>query len=249
MKSENEEFCKSKFDDFIRAKLRYSSIHWDDVAQTDEPPDYFLHLDGIKYAVEVTLLMEKTEAGNLQLPNIAITASLWQLVDEVETNARNDNCLHGAYLVSFSQPVTNFRNIRNQLFSDLLNYVTETQFVRTAPERVIFEHGYQRCTIRKLHDQKNYIGRAGPSGGKWEGEVRDEICDLLEERINSKRQKLSRVAEPKILLLYDAYHFANSEMYKDCVSRVPYLASFHTVFVVQSDSEGFILNSLNTNWM
>ena len=62
MKSENEEFCKSKFDDFIRAKLRYSSIHWDDVAQTDEPPDYFLHLDGIKYAVEVTLLMEKTEA-------------------------------------------------------------------------------------------------------------------------------------------------------------------------------------------
>jgi len=249
MKSKNEEFCKLKFDEFIRARSSHSSICWEDVAQEDEPPDYFLYLDGIKYAVEVTILMEKTGVGNLQLSQIAIVTSLWQLVDDVEASARNGNFLRGAYLVSFSRPIANLRNIRDQLFNDLLAYVRTTQNVSTAPEQVVFEHGKQKCTIKKMHDQKDYIGKAGPSGGKWEGEVVGEICDLLQERINSKHHKLSRIVGPKILLLYDAYHFANMGMFKRCASKILSLASFHTVFIVQSNSDGFTLSSINTSWL
>jgi hypothetical protein len=249
VKSENEEFCKLKFDDFIRASSKNYSIVWEDVAQKDEPPDYFLYLDGNKYAVEATILVEKAEVGNLQLPSIEITASLWQITDDVEASAKNITCLNGAYIVSFSQPIANLKSVRDELFSKLLAYVKETQYLSTAPERIVFEHGSQICRIKKLHDEKDYIGQIGPSGSKWEGEAQNEVCKLLTERINSKNHKLSKIKEPKILLLYDAYHFANVAMYKNCIPNIPELASFHTVFVVQVNSVGFLLCSLNTSWL
>jgi len=249
MKSDNEKFCKLKFNEFVKGSSKFNAIRWEDVAQKDEPPDYFLYLNDTKYAVEVTILMEKTEVGNLKLPQIAIVASLWGLVDKVEATAKELDYLNGAYLVSFSRPLANFKRIREQLFNDLLAYVKATKNVSTASEQIIFKRGTQKCTIRKMHDQKSYIGKAGPSGGKWEGEVAEEICTLLEERINSKFHKLRKITEPKILLLYDAYHFASPEMYKSCLNSLAALHSFHTVFIVESNEAGWLLHSENSNWL
>jgi hypothetical protein len=248
MKSKNEEFCKSKFDEFIKTVSKSASIHWEDVAQKDEPPDYCLYLNGTRYAVEVTIMMEKLEVGNLKLPKIAVVASLQQLVDEVEATARRNRYLNGAYVVSFSRPLANFSRIRGQIFDDLLAYVKTTQNVSAAPEQVVFKQGVRKCTIQKFDDQKSYIGRAGPSGGKWEGEIAEEICTLLEERVNVKCHKLGKITDPKILLLYDAYHFASPEMYESCLSKLVHLQSFHTVFIVWSDGPGWVLHSENSNW-
>ena len=208
MKSKTEELCRSKFDEFMRAISESSSIRWQGVAQRDEPPDYYLYLNGAKYAVEVTSLMEKSEVGNLELPQIAVVASLWQLVDEVETTARRNDFLNGAYVVSFSGPLADFRKIRGRLFDNLLTYVKATRNLSTAPEQVVFQQGIQACTIQKHHDQKSYIGKVPPSRVKWEAEIAEEICALLEERVNAKHHKLREISDPKILLLYDAYHFA-----------------------------------------
>jgi len=249
MKSKTEEFCKSKFDEFIRAISESTSIRWEGVAQRDEPPDYHLYLNGTKYAVEVTTLMEKIEVGNLELSQTAIIASLWQLVDEVEATARRDNFLNGAYVVSFSRPLANFSKIRGQLFGDLLAYVKTTQNLSTAPEQIVFKQGIQKCTIQKLHDQKSYIGKAGPSGGKWEGEIAEEICTLLEERVNAKHHKLRKISDPKILLLYDAYHFASRAMYESCQSRLTHVRCFHSIFVAGSNESGWILHSQNSDWL
>jgi len=250
MKSKTEEFCKSKFDEFIRAISESTSIRWEGVAQRDEPPDYYLYLNGTKYAVEVTTLMEKIEVGNLELSQTTIIASLWQLVDEVEATARRENFLNGAYVVSFSRPLADFGKIREQLFDDLLAYVKTTQNLSTAPEQVIFKQGIQKCTVQKLHNQKSYIGKAGPSsGGKWEGEIAEEICALLEERVNDKHHKLRKISDPKILLLYDAYHFASLAMYESCQSRLTHLRSFHMIFVAGSNEPGWILHSENLDWL
>lgn len=248
MKSEDEEFCKSKFDEFVRRVSGPSLIQWDDVAQQDEPPDYFLYIDGTKYAVEVTILMEKLEVGNLQLPQVAVVASLWRLVDEVEATARRSGFLKGAYVVTFSRPIANFNEVRKQLFDDLLSYVKATQHVSTAPEKIVFKQGIQKCAIRKFQSQKSYIGKMGPSGGKWEGEAAEEICTLLEDRINDKHHKLRNITYPKILLLYDAYRFAGPEMFKSCLSKFVHLNSFYTVFIVPSNEDGWILHSENSNW-
>lgn len=249
MKSENEEFCRSKFDEFIRENSSIASIRWEDVAQRDEPPDYYLSLDGIKYAVEVTILMDKLKVGNLKLSPLAVIASLWSLVDEVEATAKRNHYLNGAYAVSFSRPIVDFSSIRDQLFDDLLAYVKATQNVSTAPEHFVLEQGAQKCAIQKLHDQKGYIGKVGPSGGKWEVEVAEEICTLLEERVSDKRHKLSKIIEPKVLLLYDAYHFANPEMYRSCLDSLAQLRFFNTIFVVPSNQAGWVLYSENSHWL
>ncbi|NOZ30109.1 MAG: hypothetical protein GXP39_18920 [Chloroflexi bacterium] len=250
MKSKSEKICKLKFDEFVRERSSCKSILWECVAHKHEPPDYFLHLDDTKYAVEVTTLVGKTKIGPLKLSQIGIIASLWQIVDEVEVNARSGNFLHGAYLVSFSQPITNLRDIQDQLSRDLLAYVKTTQSMSAAPEQVVFESAGQKCTIRKLHDQKSYIGKAGPGREKWEDEIVEEVCSLLEERICSKHHKLSRITDPKILLLYDAYHFANMEIYKRCAYKISSLLTlFHTVFIVQSNRDSFTLSSINTDWL
>jgi len=249
MKSKNEEFCKSSFDTFIRVASTPVSIRWEDVAQQSEPPDYYLYVNDTKYAVEVTILMEKLEVGNLKLPEMAVLASLQQLVDEVEAVARKRNHLNGAYIVGFSRPIANFRKIREQLLSDLLAYVQATQNVGNAPEKVVFKQGVQKCTIQKLHDQKSYVGRSGPRGGKWDGEVAAEICALLEERVNDKHRKLRNISEPKILLLYDAYHFADPHVFQLCLNTLGHLRSFHTLFVVESNKPGWILHSEAPNWL
>jgi len=249
MKSRDEELCRSRFDEFIRAFLKYKSIVWEEVAQRNEPPDYYLHLDGTGFAVEVTILMEQLEVGKLWLPQVAVLSSLWRLVDEVEATAIEKKCLNGAYLVVFSRPIANFRQVREQLFTDLLKYVQTTQNVTAAPESTILKHGRQKCTIRKLHNNKNYIAKAGPSGGKWEGEAAREICLLLENRISDKYHKLRNISKPKILLLYDSYHFANSEMFADCLLAVKHLEFFHTVFIVSSSKPGWILHSTEQDWL
>jgi len=249
MKSKTEEFCRSKFDEFMRAISESTSIRWQDVAQRDEPPDYYLYLNGTKYAVEVTTLMEKSEVGNLELPQIAIIASLWQLVDEVEATARRDGFLNGAYVVSFSRPLADFSKIRGQLFDDLLAYVKTTRNLSTAPEQVVFKQGTQKCIIQKHHDQKSYIGKVGPGGGKSEGEITEEICTLLEERVNAKHHKLRKISDPKILLLYDAYHFASLAMYESCKSRIAHLRSFHTIFVAGGNGPGWVLHSGSLDWL
>ena len=250
MKSNIEEFCKLKFDEFVRGRLSYSSICWESVAQEDEPPDYYLYLNGIKYAVEVTVLMEKIEiGGGVRLPRSSIVASLSRLVDDVETSARYDNSLHGAYVVKFSHPITNYKNVRGQLFNNLLAYIKATRDRGSAPEQVVYKRGSQRCTITKMHNRETYVGHIGPSGGKWEGEIIEEICSLVRESVNSKCRKLSKLAEPKILLLYDSYLLADSGMYRQCVSRLSVFETFHTVFVVRYSQNGFILTSVNTDWL
>ena len=249
MKRKDEEFAKLQFDKFLQMASPNTRIRWEEVEQQNEPPDYHLYLNSKKFAVEVTTLMEKVEVGNRKLPHLAILASLWKLVDEVEATAINENYLHGAYVVRFSKPIINFKHIKEQLYQDLLIYVQSTQSKPNEPEHTVFEDGRQKCTIEKLDNQPNYIGKMGPTGGKWEGEIVAEICDLLTERINVKKDKLKNVVFPTILLLHDLYHFAKPQMYKTCLSTFTYLLSFHTIFVTQSNETGFILFSANQEWL
>ena len=120
MKSDTEELCRLRFDEFLQASLEFGSIAWVDVNQQDEPPDYFLHLDETTYAVEVTTLMGQVEVGKLKLPEIEVVASLWRLVEKVETTAKENDCLNGAYVVSFSRPIDDFKRIQERIYDSLL---------------------------------------------------------------------------------------------------------------------------------
>jgi hypothetical protein len=248
MKSATEEFCRSKFDEFLRRQSPSVSLKWHEVLQQDEPPDYYLELGEAKYAVEVTTLMESVSVGSTSIPQAAVVQSLWHFVDEVEQFARQGGYLKGTYVVGFLKPIDNFRVVREQIRDALLEYVKDTQDEDSAPEKAVFRRGAERCSIKKVHSLADKFHKAGPTDFKWEGEVASQICTLLDERLADKVDKLRTVVGPRILLLYDSYHFASLELYRQCVGRLPHVTFFHTVFIVQGENTGIVLHSENDEW-
>jgi len=204
-------------------------------------PDFYLLLDGLSYAVEVTQLV--VEAEN------AFSGWLQNFIKEVEQTAKREGCLRGAYLIVFPRRIEKLRvsNVK----SGLLEYIQSTYDLRSAPKRYILRlSNSQFCFIQKLQDKPDKIMWSGGYGNKWESEASVDVCNLLEQAITKKVSQLQRVRRPKILLLYDLYHWAPARAYYACKPKLStLLSSFHTVFVVQSEGAGLILHSRNHKWV
>jgi hypothetical protein len=251
MKSESEEFCKNSFDKCLRKISPTLSLSWTEVKQKDEPPEFYLFANGVIYAVEATTLVQKVDVGaKNHLPVGVIRDVLERFVDdEVEAVARKSGCLHGAYLVAFSKPVTNFTNVKSMIQSELLSYIAATQIAIKAPARVIYKHNREECRIEKIHSEESKVVMGGPSMAKWKTEALVEAKQLLDERLDEKLRRLRNIAAPKILLLHKRYHLVDLEDYEAVIAEVPSLHSFHTVFIVESNTEGRILYSQEPTWL
>ena len=255
MKRPDEELCKVQFDAFLGQFFDPSEISWIEVAQEDEPPDYYLVLGSVWFAVEVTTLLENVSVGTASpLPPEIIGRFLRGFVKEVEQVARAEGSLHGKYLVTFSTPIDGFSNVRDAIRAKLLDYIRKTSSMKSSSPEIVFErivpdHRRQQCGIQKVDGRRDRIDSGGPFWVKWEGEATADLCDLIEGSLTTKASKLTGVAEPKILLLLDRYVFADREMYEICLPKVSSLDSFHTVFVVQSSRRGFVFHSQQSDWL
>lgn len=250
MKSESEEFCKSCFHKYLREILPDSNIMWEDVEQRYEPPDFYLTVDSAKYAVEVTILILKTDVGAKKALPIGIIRDQLRkfVIDEVETTAKVNHFLRGAYWVTFYKPITNFTHVKSAIQDALLLYIYSTKGVSKAPPRVVYEFGRQRCSIEKVNAEEDKVVMGGPIISGWVGKT-VEAQQLLNNRLSEKEYRLREISSPKILLLHNKYHFAEFQDYKECLLMSPSLSSFQTVFLVESNGKGFLLYSEDSAWM
>jgi len=251
-KRESEEICKRSFDAYLAMKLDRKDMSW--LCGGKERPDYYLKVKGVKYAVEVTTIMEKVTMGSKESSILTPYHSLRRLVLEVEEKASNEDALSGFYSVFISSPVTNFRKFRASIREKMLKYVRCTQFDDSAPLEIIFdqpgEKGLrQECTIEKSKISPSKICLSGPmTGFKWEGEIQQEVCCLLQAMVTRKAHNLSQVPFPKILLLLNAYPFVDSACYKQCVPTLTSLRDFHTIFIVEDENRGYVLYTSGSDW-
>jgi hypothetical protein len=255
LKRPDEEFCKAQFDAFIKQFFIPSQITWEEVTQQNEPPDYYLFLDNTKFAVEVTNLIELVSVGtSSSLPHSTISMFFQQFVNKVETEAQAEGNLQGNYLVSFPTPIDDFSIVHDGIKTKLLEYIRKTSAFETAPLEIVFERLVsqkrpQQCGIQKLGSKRDRVTAAGPVWIKWEGDAANDICDLVNESLVIKKDKLKNIPGPQILLLLDEYRFANRQMYENCAPHLSPPINFHTVFVVRSNEEGFVLHSQSHNWL
>ncbi len=82
---------------------------------------------------------------------------------------------------------------------------------------------------------------SGSLGLKWEGEVQDELAELIQKAVRTKREKLERKGVPQrcrdsILLLYDAHGFGDPEDAKLALQTVHGYDWFHSVFWAASST-------------
>jgi hypothetical protein len=254
MKRADEEFCKTQFDAFLRRFFASPGVVWEEVAQQDEPPDYYLLLGNARFAIEVTTLVERVPVGSASsLPHGVISKILWDFVEEVEATARAEGCLHGDYLVAFSTPIDNFASVRNEIQKGLLNYVRDTGSQERVPLKIVFERVVtqqrpQQCGIQKVCNKPDRVKSGSWVSAKGRRDATTDLCNLLNESLNTKVDKLQDIAVPKILLLLDEYIFADPEMYRKCIPQISSLSLFHTVFIVRGNQRGFVLYSQRSDW-
>jgi hypothetical protein len=117
-----------------------SGIVWKEVEQRNEPPDYYLSLNGTTYAVEVSILIQKVDVKARKYLPVGIVRDLFTkfVAGEIEALARNGKFLQGCYLVSFSKPITNFAKVKGIIQSELLSYISATQAVSKALAKIVY---------------------------------------------------------------------------------------------------------------
>jgi len=240
-----QEVCKQKFNAYLATKFDAKDVKWMD---GDEPPDYYLILKHIKYAVEATTIVLRVPVGQKELELQTIIHSMYDLVKEVEKQACQEGILNGTYSVFFSKPIPNFSKIKEAIKKEILLYLLRTQKNNFTSIDTIIKNKDFACFVQKKNNISSRIEYdGGLAVGKWEPER--EACALLQAIIEKKWSKLSKLQLPKILMLQNTNMSFDTVCYKKCVPKLKLLKHFHTIFILGFKSEdSYILYSENSDW-
>lgn len=250
MKQNDEELCKLRFNEYLTNFFPEEIIKWEDVPKESEPPDYYLLLNEIQYAVEVTDLVEKIDVGTKRLlPREEVNKTFVDFVKDVERIAKKNDWLSGAYTVNFRRPIKNFRKIRAELQEQILDYIRSTKELDSAPDFKYFIGHFHFCQISKSHNKIDIIYPFPPASAKFEGQSNQESITLLVERLKVKINKLRNLSVPTILLILDTnLYFPNKIAFSKAIPLLPEISCFHTVFIVSPVFGDFVLHSKNKEW-
>jgi len=236
-----EEFCKKSFHKFLKKDDSIKNIEW---CIGNNPPDYILKLKNKSFAVEVTTIMEKIEVGKGSIGLVSIQKSLQRLLDEIEKEALSQGILRGSYAVSFNKPVSDFRKERIAIKDALLNFIKETKNEQNTGEIRIYKKVDEKISVLKVDESPNriYFGPA-LARAKWHGEAKQEALEIIQQIIDNKTKKLSKISLPKILLIYNHHSFMDLEDYKNFCISIERKQEFHSIFIVENVDKGITLCS------
>jgi hypothetical protein len=240
----DEQFAKEAFSRFLTK--RHSTLpQWEPGSQ---PPDFWLDIAQRPFAVEVTQVMESLAVGPIVLTERGANFALRQAIQQLEHQAREAGLLRGFYLIHVC-PLPDLRAILPELRARLFIYLQNTAAVPAADCEELWrgQHG-QRWTVRKLHTKTAALdGFLSLGGAKWEGEVRKELRKLLSASLADKVEKTRAIREDVIVLLVDAYHYADSGEWLRAANGLD-TSRFHTVARVYLDYECQILSTVELGW-
>lgn len=241
-----EELCRVKMDKFLHQTNFTHAISW---RPGDEPPDYYLDLNGTSYAVEITRIVETVAIHGKPMSMRGVQQSQFDFIKAVERLAKRHNLLHGKYRVYMPRPIEDLKALKNDLTNKIFGYLEDTQGFDSFPPRLLFKKGRQSCEIEKLAPQPDTIYGPPLVLGKRGGEVIDGACLAIQKALIEKRHKLRHIHLPKIIGLLDSYAFADMRDFKECISRLaPDLADFYAVFLVENNNL-LVLASQNPDWL
>lgn len=200
------------------------------VPEGDDPPDYWVDVNGQRYAAEVTIItVQDTKYYQ---------AKCRELTKEVEDAARNQGCLKGEYaLEMMRKPGLPRRNSadRNSLVAKAVSFVQGTASEESAKDYLLLDDSHGHLSIRKVNAGGTAVGLPGYSEAKWLVDAREELRELMQEAVKTKRRKLENrgvLAQcPEIILVfYDAYGFCELDDAQHALLETTGYEWFHSVF-------------------
>lgn len=244
----DEELAKSAFAKFLNTRPEQYKITWETVPQEFEPPDYYVNIEGMRYAVEVTAIIDQIEINGRAYSSLDISSSLRKFIDELEAMVKNKNMLRGGYAVGLS-PLSNFPDRRGELLMKLLKYIERTQYMVKAEEEVIIKSGYEYVGIQKIDDKESYVGEIISYTPKYKSESLDELSTSLNSTLEDKAKKLSKINVPIILLILDSFNYLRGKDWHNIIRQLNSTLAFHTICRISSKGETAVLKSSEKSWI
>lgn len=196
-----EEFCRRAVSALLE-KEGQTSYRWRKGA---EPPDYFLEVNGMTIAVEMTSIHGSGEVGGEQLPWPEIEAVAAKKVRPMLRGLEVTYPNAGVHVVTL-EPFPNTSDHLPEIKAGLRQYLEmNKELTKTEGERTIWRHGPARITARRVKlgatrfSTPLYLneGRVGP--------LSDRIGEILGHAVRRKIDKLKGVEDPKALVILDRH--------------------------------------------
>jgi hypothetical protein len=241
----DEEHARSSLDRWLNGRGHGPRV-WSD---GDDPPDYFLSLGDQRYAVEVTQVQQEFALGAGTMSERDVTVGLTNAIRELERRALAKGILSGFYFVHL-EPLPDLKAELAGIETRLVEYLTATRDLETAPRGYLREGPWGRqWTIRKVARKGAELsGSVGYHGiGIGEGEYMMKLRERLRAILARKREQLSGLAESKVLLLLDKFHYAEDEQWLRLASETD-MSSFHSVARSHREGACQVLYSSRSGW-
>lgn len=229
-----ELWCMERLCSAIEQEHPHAKIVW---KPGDEPPDFWLHVNDLRFAVEITTIQNEEEKTNW--------LSICKFIERIEKDLIAQGQLTGQYIVSVSSSLSTEH--RKELKEQLVNYVHATTKAERSVECDLYIGKSKFGSIAKYSESDAGIYPAGSvtNEGTFEIEWRRELQEILDRAISQKRAKLSAVCLGKILVLYDLFGLEDDiDAYGALVRQSPDVSSFFAVFLIHNDErESFAYQS------
>ena len=196
--------------------------------EPNDPPDFWIDIDGLRYAAEVTSIVKEQ----------AYHATCTAFKDMVKNRATEERLLVGTYCLKVIRHPDLPRSKsteRNALVGKALSFIQNTASKESTGESLLLNDQRGHLNIQKISADGATVGLIGVLEAKWEGEVHDELQELMQEAVTTKRKKLEKKGVPAscpriFLVLYDAYGYGSAEDAQKALLCTDGYNWFHSVF-------------------
>jgi len=243
------------FEDYLKHQIGCREIQAK--REPNDPPDFWLEVNGKKFAVEVTSLAK----------DVGYFPRCKKLAKAIETKAIENGWLCGQYILKIlSKPEIPKPNSAawREVVEGGLKYIHHTINLSRADERILQRDSKGMLSIEKHTKNESIYIAVVLSSAKFEGPIKDELKEIIQEAISMKRNKLKVISSycPEIiLLLYDAYIYADITDVSKAFKGIEGIDWFHSIFWVQGlkrnarkssmkniYSRGYLIFTKDKNW-
>jgi hypothetical protein len=227
--------------------------------EQQDPPDFIVTINGKTFPTEVTsIVMERPYEHSMQCK---------RLMNAIRDCANKIGILVGQYTFEVTRtPYIPKPTSREgyQLMDAAIAYIHDSQLQEVGPEIRLTQDKLGKISLRKYAANGSTLEMVSTQS-MWEGEIQDLLVTLIQRAIDGKICKLRDagiVPREALLLLYDAFNYAEPNDVVTAMQKVNRCEWFHSIFWADSFScrqnqtypeepgrDGLFLFSINPSWI
>ena len=245
---EDEKFCTEAFGLHLKKLCAVDRLVW---VRGDEPPDRYMVIGDERYAVEITRLVASIPlAMESSRPLLAVDAIYDRFARDLEKKALTQGILDGAYSIYFAKSIIGRLDLERDASASALDFIRDTQCDEVSDTYSFYSSASSRQLgwIVKHHRRYPRICCARHPVVASDAALCREALRILDERVETKIQKLKKVQLPKVLLLLDATLLMDIEHFLASPVQRSWQESFCAAFLIRGDSEVAQLRSRIAEW-